>query len=89
MSKQPGVTFDLMFMTVQAAIDGIGVAMGRTSYVQDDIGKGRLWFPSRSPCRPMPDSIWFRLEGRDRFAETGRFPAMADRSGQDKSKSKA
>ena len=27
-SKQPGVTFDLMFMTVQAAIDGIGVADG-------------------------------------------------------------
>src|SRR6476646_8877669 len=34
LSKQPGITFDLMFMTIQAAIDGIGVAMGRTSYVQ-------------------------------------------------------
>ena len=31
--------------TVQAAIDGIGVAMGRTSYVQDDIAKGRLVVP--------------------------------------------
>ena len=45
LSKQPGVTFDLVFMTVQAAIDGIGVAMGRTSYVQDDITKGRLVVP--------------------------------------------
>ncbi len=44
-SKQPGVTFDMIFMTVQAAIDGIGVAMGRTSYVQDDIAKGRLVVP--------------------------------------------
>ena len=44
-SKLPGVTFDLIFMTVQAAIDGIGVAMGRTSYVQDDIAKGRLVVP--------------------------------------------
>jgi LysR family transcriptional regulator, glycine cleavage system transcriptional activator len=44
-SKQPGVTFDLIFVTVQAAIDGIGVAMGRTSYVQDDIAKGRLVVP--------------------------------------------
>jgi LysR family glycine cleavage system transcriptional activator len=43
--KQPGVTFDLIFVTVQAAIDGIGVAMGRTSYVQDDIAKGRLVVP--------------------------------------------
>jgi len=44
-SKQPGLTFDLIFMTVQAAIDGIGVAMGRTSYVQEDITKGRLVVP--------------------------------------------
>jgi LysR family glycine cleavage system transcriptional activator len=44
-SKSPGVTFDLILMTVQAAIDGLGVAMGRTSYVQDDIAKGRLVVP--------------------------------------------
>src|SRR5205807_1568087 len=41
-SKHPGVTFDLSFMTVQAAIDGIGVAIGRTSYVEADVAKGRL-----------------------------------------------
>jgi LysR family glycine cleavage system transcriptional activator len=46
-SKQPGATFDLIFMTVQAAIDGVGVAIGRTSYVQDDIAKGRLVAPFR------------------------------------------
>src|SRR5215475_5852602 len=45
LSKQPGVTFDLILMSVQAAIDGLGVAMGRTSYVQDDIAKGRLVVP--------------------------------------------
>jgi len=44
-SKQPGITFDLILMTIQAAIDGIGVAMGRTSYVQDDIAKCRLVVP--------------------------------------------
>jgi LysR family glycine cleavage system transcriptional activator len=44
-SKQPGLSFDLIFMTVQAAIDGIGVAMGRTSYVEADIAKGRLVVP--------------------------------------------
>src|SRR4051812_2087607 len=45
LSKQPGLTFDLVFMTVQAAIDGIGVALGRTSYVEADIAKGRLVAP--------------------------------------------
>src|SRR5471030_1880623 len=44
-SKQPGLTFDLILMTVQAAIDGIGGAMGRTSYVEADIAKGRLVVP--------------------------------------------
>jgi LysR family glycine cleavage system transcriptional activator len=44
-AQQPGITFDMIFMTIQAAIDGIGVAMGRTSYVQDDIAKGRLVVP--------------------------------------------
>jgi LysR family glycine cleavage system transcriptional activator len=44
-SKQPGTTFDLILMTVQAAIDGMGVAMGRTTYVKDDIAKGRLVVP--------------------------------------------
>jgi LysR family transcriptional regulator, glycine cleavage system transcriptional activator len=47
-SRQRGVTFDLIFMTVQAAIDGIGVAMGRTTYVQDDIAKGRLVVPFKT-----------------------------------------
>jgi LysR family transcriptional regulator, glycine cleavage system transcriptional activator len=46
-ARQPGITFDMIFMTIQAAIDGIGVAMGRTSYVSDDIAKGRLVVPFR------------------------------------------
>ena len=45
LSTHPGITFDLILMTVQAAIDGIGVAMGRTSYVEADIAKGRLVVP--------------------------------------------
>ncbi|WP_420134540.1 transcriptional regulator GcvA [Rhodopseudomonas sp.] len=44
-SKQPGLWFDVAFMTVQAAIDGLGVAIGRTSYVETDIAKGRLVVP--------------------------------------------
>ena len=44
-SKLPGLTFDLILLTVQAAIDGAGVAMGRTSYVEADIAKGRLVVP--------------------------------------------
>jgi LysR family transcriptional regulator, glycine cleavage system transcriptional activator len=64
-SKQRGLTFDLSFMTVQAAIDGVGVAMGRTSYVQDDIAKGRLVVPFKIA---LPADAGFYLvspEGHD------------------------
>lgn len=44
-SELPGLSFDLILMTVQAAVEGMGVAIGRTSYVQDDIAKGRLIVP--------------------------------------------
>ncbi len=44
-SRSPGLTFDLAFMTLQAAIDGLGVAIGHTAYVADDIAKGRLVAP--------------------------------------------
>ena len=32
-------------MTIQTAVDGIGVAIGHTAFVQDDIAKGRLVAP--------------------------------------------
>lgn len=39
------LTFDLNFVTIQAAIDGLGVAIGRTTYVAADIAAGRLVVP--------------------------------------------
>ncbi len=45
LSQKRGLTFDLAFMTIQAAIDGLGVAMGHTAYVADDVANGRLVVP--------------------------------------------
>ena len=81
LSKQPGVTFDLIFMTVQAAIDGIGVAMGRTSYVEADIAKGRLVVPFKIT---LPADAGFYLglaRGESGFAEARGISAVADRLG--------
>ena len=64
MSRQSRLSFDLSLMTVQAAIDGLGVAIGRTSYVQDDIAKGRLVVPFKMA---LPTDAGFYLvtpEGR-------------------------
>jgi LysR family glycine cleavage system transcriptional activator len=72
-SKPPGVTFDLIFMTVQAAIDGIGVALGRTSYVQDDIAKGRLVVPFKIA---LPADAGFYLVSPDGAAEPPKLAAF-------------
>jgi LysR family glycine cleavage system transcriptional activator len=72
-SKQPGITFDLILMTVQAAIDGIGVAMGRTSYVQDDIAKGRLVVPFKIA---LPADAGFYLVSPEGVAEPPKLRAF-------------
>src|SRR6201991_1789066 len=73
LSKQPGVTFDMVFMTIQAAIDGLGVAMGRTSYVQDDIAKGRLVVPFNIA---LPAETGFYLVSPEGAAEPPKLKAF-------------
>lgn len=41
----PRLTFDLALMAVQAAVDGQGVCIGRSTYVDDDLRAGRLVAP--------------------------------------------
>ena len=73
LSTQPGVTFDLLFMTVQAAIDGVGVALGRTSYVEADIAKGRLVVPFKIT---LPADAGFYLVSPEASAEAPKLSAF-------------
>jgi LysR family glycine cleavage system transcriptional activator len=73
LSTHPGITFDLIFMTVQAAIDGIGVAMGRTSYVEADIAKGRLVVPFKIT---LPADAGFYLVYPEATADTPKLAAF-------------
>ncbi len=45
LAQGPRLTFDLAMMAVQAAIDGQGVCIGRSTYVDDDLRAGRLVAP--------------------------------------------
>jgi LysR family glycine cleavage system transcriptional activator len=72
-SKLPGLSFDLVFMTVQAAIDGLGVAMGRTSYVEADIAKGRLVVPFKIK---LPDDWGFYLVSPKTTADSPKLAAF-------------
>src|ERR1017187_9653566 len=72
-SEQPGVTFDLIFMTVQAWIGGIGVAVGRTSYVEADIAKGRLVVPFKIT---LPTDAGFYLVSPEAKADSSKLAAF-------------
>jgi LysR family glycine cleavage system transcriptional activator len=60
-------------MTVQAAIDGLGVAMGRTSYVEGDIAKGRLVVPFKIA---LPADAGFYLVSPQARAEPAKLSAF-------------
>ena len=45
MAPASSLTFDHFYLTIQAAIDGLGVAMGPTALVADDLAAGRLVTP--------------------------------------------
>jgi len=70
-----GLTFDMLFMTIQAAIDGLGIAIGRTSYVQGDIEKGRLVVPFDIA---MPADAGFYLVSPNEIAPTPKLTAFEE-----------
>jgi LysR family transcriptional regulator, glycine cleavage system transcriptional activator len=72
-SKHPGLTFDLILVTVQAAIDGLGGAMGRTSYVEADIAKGRLVVPFKIA---LPADAGFYLVSPEARADSPKLSAF-------------
>ena len=45
LAKRRGLNFDQSFMATQAAIEGLGVALGRSNFVEDDVAAGRLVVP--------------------------------------------
>ena len=54
---------DHFYLTLQAALDGLGIAMGPTALVADDLAQGRLvapfsepLLPARSYCTYVPDA---------------------------------
>jgi LysR family glycine cleavage system transcriptional activator/LysR family transcriptional regulator of beta-lactamase len=63
-SKALGPTFDNYAMALQAAVDGIGVAMALRPYVEDDIARGRLVAPF--PLAVPKGSAWYLVYAPDR-----------------------
>ena len=45
LAARRGLSFDQSFMAIQAAVEGLGIALGRTRFVEADMAAGRLVMP--------------------------------------------
>jgi LysR family glycine cleavage system transcriptional activator len=73
--RAAGPVFDYYGQALQAALDGLGVAMGVRPYIDDDLAAGRL-------VAPFADSVekaqrWYLVHHPSRMAEPG-FAAFRD-----------
>jgi LysR family transcriptional regulator, glycine cleavage system transcriptional activator len=75
LAARPGLTFDLSLMALQAAIDGLGVALGRTAYVEADIAAGRLVVPF---AVKLPAEAGYYVVAPEETAETPKIALFRD-----------
>ncbi|MFC6791785.1 transcriptional regulator GcvA [Methylobacterium komagatae] len=52
LTPQASVTLEHFYLTLQAALDGLGVAMGPDRLIADDVSAGRLMMPFADPALP-------------------------------------
>lgn len=52
LTPRQSLTLEHFYLTLQGALDGLGVAMGPTALVEDDIAEGRLVRPFEGPALP-------------------------------------
>jgi LysR family glycine cleavage system transcriptional activator len=75
LATRPGLTFDLSLMAIQAAIDGLGVALGRTPFVEADIAAGRLVVPFEMR---LPAEAGYYVVAPDATADTPKIALFRD-----------
>ncbi|MDV6321094.1 LysR substrate-binding domain-containing protein, partial [Chromohalobacter sp. HP20-39] len=52
LEPQASVTLEHFYLTLQAALDGLGIAMGPERLIADDVAAGRLTLPFAGPSLP-------------------------------------
>ncbi|HEY4252957.1 MAG TPA: LysR substrate-binding domain-containing protein [Roseomonas sp.] len=67
--RAAGPVFDYYGQALQAALDGLGVAMGVSPYIDDDLAAGRLVAPFASPV--SKEMRWYLVHHAARAAEPG------------------
>lgn len=77
------LTFDHFYLTIQAAIDGLGVAMGPTALVADDLAEGRLVTPFPGISLPARSYFAYLPEARRADPHIAVFCDWLEQQGRD------
>ena len=64
LEPQASVTLEHFYLTLQAALDGLGVAMGPDRLIADDVAAGRLTCPFAGPALPARSYFSYVPEAR-------------------------
>jgi LysR family transcriptional regulator, glycine cleavage system transcriptional activator len=76
------LTFDHFFLTIQAAIDGLGVAMGPTALIGDDVAAGRLITPFPDISLPARSYFAYLPAGSESDSQTTAFCDWLEEEGR-------
>lgn len=76
------LTFDHFFLTIQAAIDGLGISMGPTALVADDVAAGRLVMPFPDISLPARSYFAYMPAGSERAPQTTAFCDWLEQQGR-------
>jgi LysR family transcriptional regulator, glycine cleavage system transcriptional activator len=75
LATRRGMSFDQSFMAIQAAVEGLGIALGRTRFVEADIAAGRLVVPFDIV---LPADAGFYVVAPEASADTPRIALFRD-----------
>jgi LysR family glycine cleavage system transcriptional activator len=84
---ESSLTFDHFYLTIQAAIDGLGVAMGPTALVADDLAAGRLVTPFPDISLPARSYFAYLPEARSTDPHIAVFCDWLEQQGRDLARS--
>lgn len=76
------LTFDHFFLSIQDALDGLGVAMGPTALIGDDLASGRLVAPFPDVSLPARSYFAYVPDGSQHASPTAVFCDWLAREGQ-------
>lgn len=77
------LTFDHFYLTIQAALDGLGVAMGPTALVADDLAAGRLVMPFPETSLPARSYFAYLPNSPDINSSSLRFCDWLEKQGME------